>query len=101
MELRFTTRHEKSFWVPQNAGYLADRGTKKEQAALLEAACSVKSDGDQVQLIKPLAEALQVFAVSVWLATADQLAGGLATAVAVIVTFCDGVKPCAEPLPEK
>ena len=82
-------------------GTLQIAGTKKEQAALLEAACSVKSGRDQVQLIRPFAEALQVFAVSVCEATADQLAGGPATAVAVIVTFCDGVKPCAEPLPEK
>ena len=56
---------------------------------------------NQVQLIKPFAEELQVFAVSVWVASAVQLAGGPATAVNVTDTFCDGVKPCAVPLPEK
>jgi len=55
----------------------------------------------QVQLIKPFAEELQVFAVSVCVATAVQLAGGPATAVNVTDTFCDGVKPCAVPAPEK
>jgi hypothetical protein len=54
-----------------------------------------------VQLIKPLIEELQVFVVSVCVATAVQPAGGPATAVAVTDTFCDGVKPCADPLPEK
>ena len=62
--------------------------------------CILVSD-HQVQLIRPLAEELQVFVVSVWVATADQPAGGPTIAVAAIVTFCDGVKPCAEPLPEK
>ena len=55
----------------------------------------------QVQLIKPFAEELHVFVVSVCVATAVQPAGGPAIAVNVTVTFCDGVKPCAEPLPEK
>jgi hypothetical protein len=56
---------------------------------------------NQVQVIRPFAEELQVFAVSVWVAVATQLAGGPATAVNVTDTFCDGVKPCAVPLPEK
>jgi hypothetical protein len=52
-------------------------------------------------VIKPLTEELQVFVVSEWVATALQPAGGPTTAVAVIVTFCEAVKPCAEPSPEK
>ena len=67
-------------------------------ALLLE---SGEACGNQVQLIKPLIEELQVFVVSVCVATAVQPAGGPATAVAVTVTFCDGVKPCAVPAPEK
>jgi hypothetical protein len=62
--------------------------------------CILGSD-HQVQLIRPFADELQVFVVSECDATAVQPAGGPAIAVAVIVTFCDAVKPCAEPLPEK
>ena len=58
-------------------------------------------EANQVQLIRPFAEELQVFVVNECVATAVQPAGGPAIAVAVIVTFWDGVKPCAEPLPEK
>ena len=56
---------------------------------------------DQVQVIRPLTEEAHVLVVSVCDAVADHPAGGPATAVAVTVTFCDGVKPWAEPLPEK
>src|SRR5688500_3659354 len=56
---------------------------------------------DQVQVIRPLADEAQVFAVRVCEADAVHVAGGPATAVAVTVTFCEGEKPCAEPLPEK
>ena len=56
---------------------------------------------DQVQVIKPLTEDEQVLVVSECDATADHPAGGPATAVAVILTFCEAVKPWAEPLPEK
>ena len=59
------------------------------------------TEANQVQVIKPFAEELQVFAVNVWVASAVQPAGGPATAVNVTDTFCDGVKPCAVPLPEK
>ena len=51
--------------------------------------------------MSPFAEELQVFVVSECDATAVHEAGGPATAVAVTVTFCEGVKPCVEPLPEK
>ena len=51
--------------------------------------------------MRPFADELQVFDVSVCVAVAVHVAGGPATAVAVTVTFCEGVKPCAEPLPEK
>ena len=54
-----------------------------------------------VQVIRPFADEAQVFGVSVWVAAAVQPAGGPATAVAVTVTFCEGVKPWPEPLPEK
>ena len=54
-----------------------------------------------MQVISPFAEELQVFAVSECVAEAVHEAGGPATAVAVTVTFCEGEKPCAEPLPEK
>ena len=54
-----------------------------------------------MQVIRPFADEEQVFAVSVWVACAVQLAGGPATAVNVTDTFCEGVKPCAVPLPEK
>ena len=60
-----------------------------------------KTSAHQVQVIKPLTEDEQVLVVSVCDATADHPAGGPETAVAVIVTFCDGVKPCAVPFPEK
>lgn len=62
--------------------------------------CICVSD-HQLQLIKPFADELQVLVVRVWLATAVHPAGGPTTAVAVTVTFCEGVNPCAEPLPEK
>ena len=55
----------------------------------------------QVQVIKPLADELQVFDVSECDALAVHEAGGPVTAVAVTVTFCEGEKPCAVPLPEK
>ena len=42
-------------------------------------------------MIRPFAEELQVFVVSVCEATAVQPAGGPTTAVAVTVTFCDAV----------
>ena len=51
--------------------------------------------------MRPFADEEQVFEVSVWEAAAVHVAGGPATAVAVTVTFCEGEKPCAEPLPEK
>jgi hypothetical protein len=35
-----------------------------------------------------------VFADCEWVAVAVQLGGGPAITVAVMVTFCDGVKPC-------
>jgi hypothetical protein len=56
---------------------------------------------DQVQVIRPFADELQVLVVSVCEAAAVHEAGGPATAVAVTVTFCEGEKPCAVPLPEK
>ena len=56
---------------------------------------------NQVQVIRPFADELQVFVVSVCVAFAVQVAGGPATAVAVTVTFCEGEKPWADPLPEK
>ena len=46
----------------------------------------------QVQTIEPV-ELSQVLADCEWVAVADQLWGGPATIVAIIVTFCDGVKP--------
>ena len=51
--------------------------------------------------MRPFADELQVLAVSECEAAAVQLAGGPATAVAVTVTFCEGEKPWADPLPEK
>ena len=51
--------------------------------------------------MRPFADEAQVFAVSECEAAACHEAGGPATAVAVTVTFCEGEKPCAEPLPEK
>jgi hypothetical protein len=51
--------------------------------------------------MRPFAEDAQVFEVSVCEAVAVHVAGGPATAVAVTVTFCEGEKPWAEPLPEK
>ena len=47
---------------------------------------------NQVQTIAPL-ELSHVFADCECAAVADQLWGGPATIAAVIVTFCDGVKP--------
>jgi hypothetical protein len=55
----------------------------------------------QVQVMRPFADDEQVLAVSECVAAAVQLAGGPVTAVAVTVTFCEGEKPCADPLPEK
>jgi hypothetical protein len=55
----------------------------------------------QVQVMRPFADEEQVFEVSECVAAAVHEAGGPATAVAVTVTFCEGEKPCAEPLPEK
>jgi hypothetical protein len=57
--------------------------------------------GYQVQVMRPSDDELQVFDVSECVATAVQVAGGPATAVAVTVTFCEGRKPWAEPLPVK
>jgi hypothetical protein len=51
--------------------------------------------------MRPFADELQVFAVSECEAAAVHEAGGPATAVAVTVTFCEGEKPWADPLPEK
>jgi hypothetical protein len=56
---------------------------------------------DQVQVMRPFADDEQVLEVSECVAAAVQLAGGPVTAVAVTVTFCEGEKPCADPLPEK
>ena len=64
-------------------------------------AFSISGTADQVQVIRPFAEELQVFEVSVCDAAAVHVAGGPATAVAVTVTFCEGEKPWAEPFPEK
>jgi hypothetical protein len=36
-----------------------------------------------------------------WLAVALQVGGVVAATVAATVTFCEGVKPCEEPSPEK
>ena len=57
--------------------------------------------GYQVQVMRPSDDELQVFDVSECVATAVQVAGGPATAVAVTVTFCEGRKPWAAPLPVK
>ncbi len=54
-----------------------------------------------MQVIRPFADELHVFVVSVCVAFAVHDGGGPATAVAVTVTFCEGEKPCANPLPEK
>ena len=54
----------------------------------------------QVQIIAP-EELSQVFADCECEAVAVQVCGGPATTAAVTVTFCDGVKPCALPLPVK
>ena len=54
-----------------------------------------------MQVMRPFADEEQVFVVSEWVAVAVQVAGGPTTAVAVTVTFCEGEKPCADPLPEK
>jgi hypothetical protein len=45
-----------------------------------------------VQTIEPV-ELSQVFEDCEWVAVAVQVCGGPATIVAVIDTFCDGVKP--------
>jgi hypothetical protein len=54
----------------------------------------------QVQEIIPAEDMAHVFVVNACVAEADQ-AFGLVVAVAVTVTFWDGVKPHAEPSPEK
>jgi hypothetical protein len=36
-----------------------------------------------------------------WLAVALQVGGVVAATAAATVTFCEGVKPCVVPLPEK
>jgi len=68
---------------------------------LLRPTNGVRYQSDHVQTIKPFAEEEHVFAVNVCVAAAVQPAGGPTIAVAVTVTFCEGVKPCAAPLPEK
>jgi len=50
-------------------------------------------DIHQVQTITPVT-LVQVLADSEWTLLALQACGGPATRTAVIVTFCDGVKPC-------
>src|SRR6202158_1937305 len=57
-------------------------------------------DPNQVQTIAPL-ELSQTLADCECDAVAVQVGGVVAAAVAATVTFCDGVKPCADPLPEK
>lgn len=54
----------------------------------------------QVQVITPAEDIAQVLVVSACVAAADQPLG-LVVAVAVTVTFCEGVNPTAEPSPEK
>jgi hypothetical protein len=46
-----------------------------------------------MQTITPV-ELSQVLADCEWVAVAVQLWGGPATSTAVMVTFCEGVKPC-------
>ena len=49
--------------------------------------------------MSPAAEMPQVLLVRVWLAEADQAAGGPVTAAAVTVTFCDALNPCTAVAP--
>ena len=55
--------------------------------------CPTLQSGYQVQVITPLV-LLHVFADCECVAVPLHVAGGPATAVATIVTFCEGVKPC-------
>src|SRR6202171_3962964 len=57
-------------------------------------------DPNQVQTIAPL-ELSQTLADCECDAVAVQVGGVVAAAVAATVTFCEGVKPCVEPLPVK
>src|SRR6476469_404594 len=54
----------------------------------------------QVQVMTPAVDIAQVREVRACVALADH-PFGFVVAVAVTVTFCEGVKPCAEPSPEK
>jgi len=76
-------------------------GYENEKGGQFLAALSLARNCDQVQVMRPFAEDEQVFEVSVCEAAAVHVAGGPATAVAVTVTFCEGEKPWADPLPEK
>ncbi|SRR6266404_1919982 len=73
---------------------------KKNGASIDAPFFSGQLQPNQLQTIAP-EELSQVFADCVCEAVALQVCGGPATTVAVTVTFCEGVKPCALPLPEK
>ena len=77
------------------------RGKNKRRGVSSSPTFIPASEKYQVQVINPLADELHVFDVSECDALAVHEAGGPVTAVAVTVTFCEGEKPCAEPLPEK
>jgi hypothetical protein len=55
---------------------------------------------DYAQTIAPV-EFEQTLDDCEWLAVALQVGGVVAATVAATVTFCEGVKPCEEPSPEK
>jgi hypothetical protein len=86
--------------------HLEDDG-KQNGASISEAPfcfCSaqlaVRKAQHQVHVIRPAPDIAHVLVVSECVADADH-AFGLVVAVAVTVTFCDGVKPAPDPLPEK
>src|SRR6476659_9018163 len=66
--------------------------TTKKNGAPFGRPVSLDQESNQVQTIVPV-ELSQVLADCEWTAVADQVCGGPATVTAVIVTFCDGVKP--------
>src|SRR5438045_8966769 len=85
----------KDRWV-LGAGLKAEDATHKKNGGVRSTPpfLLVISQPDQVQTIAPL-ELSQVFADCEWVAVALHVWGGPATIVAVMVTFCEGVKPCS------
>jgi hypothetical protein len=75
-----------------NGRITSERKTKKRGRLSTHPLSCSGDKPDQVQTITPVALA-QVLADCEWTAVALQVCGGPAVNVAVIVTFCEGVKP--------